>query len=66
MKKKLIIISVSIFLVAVTAFFVSGMVRGKSEKKPARIEVVRRGPFVVRLRETGNLEPLIMVEVRSK
>jgi len=65
MKKKIIIIIVSIILVTVTAFIVLGMVRGKSEKKPARIEVVRRGPFVVRLRETGNLEPLIMVEVRS-
>ena len=65
MKKKLIITIVSIIVVCGTAFAVVGMRRGRSKEKPDRIEVVRRGPFVVKLHETGNLEPLIKVEVRS-
>jgi len=65
MKKKIIITIATIIVVSVIVFIVIGRVRGKSEKEPDRIEVVRSGPFVVRLRETGNLEPLVMVEVRS-
>lgn len=65
MKKKIIITIIAVILVSVIVLIVVGRVRGKSEKEPDRIEVVRRGPFVVRLRETGNLEPLTMVEVRS-
>jgi len=65
MKKKLIIAFIVIVLIAVAAFVVMGRVRGKSEEKPDRIEIVRRGPFVVKLSERGNLEPLIKVEVRS-
>ena len=65
MKKKLIIAIVSIIMICVIVSVVVGMKRGKSKKKPDRIEVVRRGPFVVKLHETGNLEPLIKVDVRS-
>lgn len=65
MKKNVIITIVTIVVVSAIVLIVVGRVRGKSEKEPARYEVVRSGPFVVRLRETGNLEPLIMVEVRS-
>ena len=65
MKKKLIIIGVVIVLIAIVAFVVMAKMRGKSENKTDRIEVVRRGPFVVKLNERGNLEPLIKVEVRS-
>ena len=65
MKKKLIIIFIVIVLVAVLIFVALGKMRGKTEKKTDRIETVRRGPFVVKLDERGNLEPLIKVEVRS-
>jgi HlyD family secretion protein len=65
MKKKLIIIGVVIILVAVVIFVAVAKMRGRSEKKTDRIEVVRRGPFVVKLNERGNLEPLIKVDVRS-
>lgn len=65
MKKKIIITIIVVILVSVIVLIVVGRVRGKSEKEPDRFEVVRSGPFVVRLRETGNLEPLVRVEVRS-
>lgn len=64
-KRKLIIIGIVIILITVVAFVGFGRMRGNSEKKPDRIEVVRRSPFVVKLNERGNLEPLIKVEVRS-
>lgn len=64
-RKKLIITIISIVVVLVVAFAIVGMKRGRSKKKPDRIEVVRRGPFVVKLHETGNLEPLDKVDVRS-
>ncbi len=65
MKKKLIIASIVIVLIAAAVFVVVGKIRGKSEKKTDRIEVVRRGPFVVKLNERGNLEPLIKIDVKS-
>ena len=64
-KKKLVITGTVIILIAVVVFVGFGRMRGNSEKKPDRIEVVRRGPFVVKLNERGNLEPLIKVEVKS-
>ncbi len=64
-KKKLIVTIISIAVLLAVAFAVIGMRRGKSDEKPDRIEVVRRGPFVVKLHETGNLEPLTKVDVRS-
>ncbi len=65
MKKKLIIASIVIVLIAAAVFVVVGKMRGKSEKKTDRIEVVRRGPFVVKLNERGNLEPLVKIDVKS-
>lgn len=64
-KKKIIIIIISVFVILAAVFVVFGRGRGKQNKKPDRVEVVRRGPFVAKLHETGNLEPLIKVEVRS-
>lgn len=63
-KKKLIIIGAVIILIS-GAFVTVGRVRSKPDKKPDRIEIVRRGPFVAKLNERGNLEPLIKVDVRS-
>lgn len=64
-KRKLIIAGIVIILIVVVVFVGFGRARGKSEKKTDRVEIVRRGPFVVKLNERGNLEPLIKVEVRS-
>ena len=36
-----------------------------NDKDDIRVERVRRGRFVVKIRDTGNLEPLISVEVKS-
>ena len=64
MKKKLII--TGIVVVVIISVFVAFRIRaGGNNKKDDRIEVARRGEFIVKLRETGNLEPLISVEVKS-
>ncbi|MEK7249024.1 MAG: biotin/lipoyl-binding protein, partial [Bacteroidota bacterium] len=39
--------------------------RKNKDKKEDKMEVVRRGEFIVKIRESGNLEPLVSVEVRS-
>ena len=68
MKKKKLIIIVGIVVVLLgSGFFVTTkVVRGmKPEKKTDRIETVRRGPFVVKLSESGNMDSLVKVEVRS-
>ena len=66
-KKKLIIIIGIIVVLLASGSFAAFKVRGmmKPEKKPDRIEIARRGPFVVKLSERGNLDSLIKVEVRS-
>ena len=65
MRKKLIIIGIVILILGGGGFFAVHKVRSKPEDKSDRIETVRTGPFVVKLAERGNLEPLIKVEVRS-
>ena len=40
-------------------------VKGEKDDDEEKMEVARRGEFVVKLRETGNLEALLSVEVRS-
>lgn len=37
----------------------------KSEEEKPRAEIVRSAPFIVKIRETGKLEPLISVNVKS-
>lgn len=64
MKKKLIAAGIVVILIVVA--FVAFKFKGsRNNKKDDRIEVARRGEFIVKLRETGNLEPLISVEVKS-
>jgi len=68
MKKRKKVIIVSIVLVAVLAgiaIAVTSMNGRKKKGEDVKMEVVRRGEFVVEVRETGNLESLISVEVRS-
>lgn len=62
--KQLIPIGIVVLLVIFgsVAFTLKG---GEKKEKGDRIEVARRGEFIVKLRESGNLEPLISVEVKS-
>ncbi|MDQ1252034.1 MAG: HlyD family efflux transporter periplasmic adaptor subunit [Euryarchaeota archaeon] len=66
-KKKLIIIIGVIVVVLASGSFATFKVKGmmKPEKKADRVEIVRRGPFVVKLSERGNLDSLVKVEVKS-
>lgn len=63
--KKHIIILSSVVLLVVTVVIVIIKIKGKKNDDEEKMEVVRRGEFVVKLRETGNLEALLSVEVRS-
>lgn len=68
MKKKrkvITIIGIIVVVLAVGSFFGSKFLLKKPEKKADRIEIVRRGAFIVKLSERGNLDSLVKVEVRS-
>ena len=62
----LIISALIVVLVTVVAFGATKLF-GKKDKADSdeKKEVVRRGEFIVKVRESGNLEPLISVDVRS-
>jgi len=65
-KKKLItIISIIVILLAAGSVVGSKLLLRKPEKKDDRIEIVRRGPLVVKLSERGSLDSLVKVEVKS-
>ena len=68
-RKRAIVLIISVLIVALVAVVAFGATRifGKKDKDDAdeKKEVVRRGEFIVKVRESGNLEPLISVEVRS-
>jgi RND family efflux transporter MFP subunit len=66
-KKKKLITIISIIIILLVAISVAGsrFLAKKPEKKNDRIEIVRRGPLVVKLSERGNLDSLVKVEVRS-
>ncbi len=66
MKKVIIAAAVVLVLVVAIGWVVLG--RGKNGADPSldkRIEVVERGDFQMRISATGNLEPLIDVEIKS-
>lgn len=65
--KRIILVVVGILFISasVSGFFVFKSKLSKDNKKTDRIEVVRRGAFVVRLSERGSLDSLVKVEVRS-
>jgi HlyD family secretion protein len=68
MKKKkrfFTIIGILVILIAAGTFFGFKFLVKKPEKKVDRIEIVRRGPFIVKLSERGSLDSLVKVEVRS-
>ncbi len=67
-RKRLIVLIISVLiLVAVVAIGATKIFGKKDNKDNAdeKKEVVRRGEFIVKVRESGNLEPLISVDVRS-
>ena len=64
-KKHLVILSLFGLLVVAVVMVVIKFIWKKKSDYEEKIEVVRRGDFVVKLRETGNLEALLSVEVRS-
>jgi HlyD family secretion protein len=52
---------------SITAFRVRGVLWGRRpQQKPPRLYEVKRGNVEVTVRETGTLEPLVKVEVKSK
>ena len=66
MKKVIIAAAVVLVLVVAIGWVVLG--RGKNGQDLAqeqKIEVVERGDFQMRISATGNLEPLIDVEIKS-
>ena len=66
MKNIIITAAVILVLVGTIGWVVLG--RGKNGDDPAlaqKIEVINRGDFQMRISATGNLEPLIDVEIKS-
>ncbi len=68
-RKRTIVLIISVLIVALVAVVAFGATKifGKKDKDDAdeKKEVVRLGEFIVKVRESGNLESLISIEVRS-
>ena len=68
-RKRTIVLIISVLIVALVTVVALGAIKifSKKDKDSAdeKKEVVRRGEFIVKVRESGNLEPLISVDVRS-
>ena len=68
-RKRTIVLIISVLIVVLVAVVAFGATKifGKKDKDDAdeKKEVVRRGEFIVKVRESGNLESLISIEVRS-
>jgi HlyD family secretion protein len=65
-RKKVVIIGVVVVVVlTVGTIAVRGLTGKKKEDGDEKVEVVRRGEFLEKVRELGNLESLVSVEVRS-
>ncbi|HID57313.1 TPA: HlyD family efflux transporter periplasmic adaptor subunit [Candidatus Poribacteria bacterium] len=63
--KKATIGAILLLMIAAGAVYFFKFRHGSSGKDDIRVERVRRGRFVVKIMDTGNLEPLISVEVKS-
>ena len=68
-RKRIVVLIISVLIVALVTVVAFGATKLFSKKDKddtdEKKEVVRRGEFIVKVRESGNLEPLISVEVRS-
>ena len=68
-RKRAVVLIISVLIVALVAVVAFGATKifGKKDKdgEGDKKEVVRRGEFIVKVRESGNLEPLISVDVQS-
>lgn len=66
-RKRLIVLTISVLVLVAVVAIGATKIFGKKDKDDAdeKKEVVRRGEFIVKVRESGNLESLISVEVRS-
>ncbi len=66
-RKQTIVLIISVLVLVAMVAIGATRIFGKKDKENEedKKEVVRRGEFIVKVRESGNLEPLISVEVRS-
>ena len=66
-RKRTIVLIISVLVLVAVVAIGATKIFGKKDKDDTdeKKEVVRRGEFIVKVRESGNLEPLISVEVRS-
>ena len=67
-RKRTIVFIISVLVLVAVVAIGATKIFGKKDNKDGtdeKKEVVRRGEFIVKVRESGNLEPLISVEVRS-
>ena len=66
-RKQTIVLIISVLVFVAVVAIGATRIFGKKDKENEedKKEVVRRGEFIVKVRESGNLEPLISVEVRS-
>lgn len=65
LKKKSILIPIIIIPAVLVAIGAVEISHRNDKKEEDRLELVKRAHFTVKIRETGNLEPLISVDVRS-
>ena len=66
-RKRTIVLIISVLVLVSVVAIGATKIFGKKDKDDTddKKEVVRRGEFIVKVRESGNLEPLISVDVRS-
>ena len=66
-RKRLIVLIISVLVLVAVVAIGATKIFGKKDKDDAdeKKEVVRRGEFIVKVRESGNLESLISIDVRS-
>jgi HlyD family secretion protein len=67
-RKRAVVLIISVLVLVAVVAIGATQIFGKKDKDDGadeKKEVVRRGEFIVKVRESGNLEPLISIDVRS-